>query len=185
MAESTPVKRCTDPDHEGPNPLPVGEFYLRYRSRPTSWMSRCKTCVKRRVDYWKRQNPERVRENDRHRGSPEKRREWARARRLADPGKHNAALRKYRSDTRGRVLSHYGSSCGCCGTTENLTIDHVAGGGAAHRRQVFGRRNGGGADFYAWLIANGFPDGYQVLCRPCNSSKADGERCRMDHEPAA
>ena len=35
--------------------------------------------------------------------------------------------------------------------------------------------------FYGWLIANGFPPGYQTLCRPCNASKADSPACRLDH----
>lgn len=90
-----------------------------------------------------------------------------------------------RYDTaRAEVLAHYSPSspprCACCGTTRKLTIDHVNGGGTAHRREIFGRPQSGW-QFYLWLIAENFPPGYQVLCRPCNGSKHDGERCRLDH----
>jgi len=32
-----------------------------------------------------------------------------------------------------------------------------------------------------WLIKNGFPEGFQTLCRPCNGSKGDGDRCKLNH----
>ena len=38
-----------------------------------------------------------------------------------------------------------------------------------------------GRDFYAWLVRNGFPEGFQTLCWPCNKSKDTGDRCRLDH----
>ena len=82
---------------------------------------------------------------------------------------------------RAAVLGRYGNRCACCGTTDDLTIDHVGGGGQAHRIALFGRSDTGSAAFYRWLIAQGFPPGYQTLCRPCNASKFDGEACRLDH----
>ena len=94
--------------------------------------------------------------------------------------KRNAAQRRRGKRDRDRVLDHYGRSCACCSTTELLTIDHIDGGGYAHRIELFGHP-GGSATFYRWLITNGFPSGYQVLCRPCNASKADGVACRLDH----
>jgi hypothetical protein len=77
------------------------------------------------------------------------------------------------------LFGHYGTVCACpgCGATEDLTIDHVNGGGRAHRKRL--RRYGSG--FWRWLIAEGFPDGYQTLCAPCNVSKAGGPACRIDH----
>jgi hypothetical protein len=75
------------------------------------------------------------------------------------------------------VLSHYGDVCACCGTADRLTIDHISGDGGEHREQV-----GGGWAIYRWIVANGFPEGFQVLCRPCNSSKHRGSRCRLNHE---
>jgi hypothetical protein len=65
------------------------------------------------------------------------------------------------------VLSHYGGVCGCCGEAEIrfLSIDHINGGGRAHREAMPGIR---GASFYRWLRGQGFPTGYRVLCHNCN-----------------
>ena len=74
------------------------------------------------------------------------------------------------------VFAHYGAVCSCpgCGATDDLAIDHVNGDGAEHRR-TFGVR------FHALLIAEGFPDGYQTMCRPCNTSKGEGQACQLWH----
>jgi len=73
---------------------------------------------------------------------------------------------------RDQVLDHYGRVCVCCGATRGLTIDHVNGDGKAHREELKG-------DLYRWLVQEGFPRGFQVLCTPCNSSKGTGLACRM------
>ena len=74
------------------------------------------------------------------------------------------------------VLVAYGRSCACCGETEPvfLTIDHIDGNGAEHRRQI---NNRGGSSFYYWLRQNGYPEGYQVLCWNCNSAKHINGTC--------
>lgn len=77
---------------------------------------------------------------------------------------------------RDQVLDHYGRVCACpgCGATEGLTIDHVdpaadlATGLTSYK-------------LCRWIIKNGFPEGFQILCKPCNSSKKDGPACRIDH----
>src|SRR6266850_6520947 len=63
------------------------------------------------------------------------------------------------------VLQHYGGACACCGETafEFLCIDHVNGGGSQHRKSI-----GFGYNFYKWLIDQGFPGGFRVLCHNCN-----------------
>lgn len=94
------------------------------------------------------------------------------------------AAQARRDDLRAAVFGHYGESCGCCGSTEQLTIDHIDGNGRAHRIELFGRHDRGGVHFYRWLIEQGFPDGFQVLCKGCNASKRLGERCRLDHDDA-
>jgi len=65
------------------------------------------------------------------------------------------------------ILSHYGGKCVCCGETtfEFLCIDHINGGGTAHRKEV-----GSGTPFYRWLRKT-YPSGYQVLCHNCNQAK--------------
>lgn len=76
------------------------------------------------------------------------------------------------SKVKTETLSHYSNGtplCACCG--ENilllLTVDHINGGGAAHRRAG----SGGGVNFYSKLRKQGYPPGYQVLCFTCNTGK--------------
>ena len=104
---------------------------------------------------------------------------------VANPDAARELQRRQRAANRAAVLAHYSPysppRCGAsCGTTERLTIDHVNGGGNEHRKEVIGTARGSHA-FYAWLIAQNFPPGFAILCRPCNSSKAEGENCRLAH----
>lgn len=72
----------------------------------------------------------------------------------------------YRQRMRAAVFSAYGGAkCACCGETniEFLTLDHINGGGTAHRKEV-----GAGDKMYRWLRDKGYPPGYRVLCFNCN-----------------
>lgn len=73
------------------------------------------------------------------------------------------------AEAKDDVLEHYGRECACCSERhrEFLTIDHIAGGGKAHRKIVGNR---GGWMFYKWLKKNGYPAGYRILCFNCNSA---------------
>ena len=66
------------------------------------------------------------------------------------------------------VRHAYGDKCACCGETEPLflTLDHVNGDGATHRRTL--RTN----DVHAWARKNGYPPSLQLLCWNCNAAKA-------------
>jgi hypothetical protein len=86
---------------------------------------------------------------------------------------HIAAKRK--------IFNHYGNGkCACCGETclEFLSLDHIAGGGAIHRKEV----GGGGIKMYYWLIANDFPEGYRVLCHNCNQAIGAYGYCPHERE---
>jgi hypothetical protein len=170
------VKRCT----RCGLPKPAEDFGLDRRN-PDGRQSRCREC-KRAHDREAAKTP-------------------------AGRARIEAALRRYRSTPAGRaairdrerdyrqrggraerrqrlrqqVFGHYGRSCACCGTAENPTIDHVNGDGSQHREELFGNGKQAGIRFYRWLVNNGFPEGYQTLCMPCNQSKSEGERCRLDH----
>lgn len=65
-----------------------------------------------------------------------------------------------------------GPKCACCGETEPLflSIDHVNGGGNAHRKAIKAAGEAGGG-FYQWLKKKGYPPGFQVLCQNCNVGK--------------
>jgi hypothetical protein len=89
--------------------------------------------------------------------------------------------REWYATYKAQVFDHYGHACACCGAADNLTIDHVDGDGGRHREEI----GEGSRTLYRWLIARGFPAGFQVLCFPCNRSKGSGDRCRLDHRPVA
>lgn len=64
------------------------------------------------------------------------------------------------------VFDHYGHACTYCGATEHLHVDHINGDGKAHRDATKLR-------IEQFLVANNFPQGYQILCRQCNIAKQD------------
>jgi len=84
-----------------------------------------------------------------------------------------------------KVLNHYSKgipSCACCGekTIEFLSIHHINGGGAKHKKSLSGH-------LYDWIIRENYPAGFQILCHNCNQAKGyygycphnkDGERMR-------
>jgi transcriptional regulator with XRE-family HTH domain len=83
---------------------------------------------------------------------------------------------KYRLDT----LRHYGGDpprCACCDERliEFLAIDHVNGGGNAHRREI--KRTRSASSFSLWLKQEGYPPGYRVLCHNCNMAIGFYGRC--------
>jgi hypothetical protein len=90
---------------------------------------------------------------------------------------HTAALRVA---NKSKVIKAYGGKCFCCGESEPsfLCIDHINDDGASHReligygRTTDGRRKvGSGSIMYAWLVKNGFPEDFQLLCANCNMAK--------------
>lgn len=82
-----------------------------------------------------------------------------------------------RERSRQEVYEHYGKTCACCGESEPkfLQIDHINGGGKAHRKTLSGRT------LAEWLVSSGFPGGFQILCANCNWAKGIHGRC--PHQP--
>lgn len=81
------------------------------------------------------------------------------------------------------VIEAYGGACACCGESEPvfLCVDHIENNGASHREQIGygrttdGRRKvGSGSVMNSWLVKNGFPGGFQLLCANCNLGKQRG-----------
>lgn len=118
-------------------------------------------------------------------GMKERKKAYGERWRAANKGteKFAAMLRKsqksYRRALRARVLLAYGGerpACACCGESivEFLAIDHIHGGGNAHRRSI---GSNCGASIYKWLERNGFPDGFQILCHNCNFAKSKHGGC--------
>lgn len=115
----------------------------------------CKQCTKDKAEAWRRDPV-----------NWEKRRETERLR----------AQRQRQAD-REAALVKYGPDCQCCGESIEtfLTIDHIDGDGADHRKEIFGsnykNRPPAGHRTYRWLRLNGYPSGFQVLCFNCNYAK--------------
>lgn len=69
-----------------------------------------------------------------------------------------------RKSLKQQAMAAYGGKCSCCGENEIdfLTIDHIGGGGRAHRAKI-------GSATYRWLKLNNYPKrGFRVLCFNCN-----------------
>lgn len=83
--------------------------------------------------------------------------------------RHSQKAAKKRLEIKLRVLLAYGGKCACCGEShfEFLTMDHVNNDGAKQRKEI-----GNASAIYKWIIANNFPEGFQVLCFNCNFSKS-------------
>ena len=91
--------------------------------------------------------------------------------------KKRETARKYYKNIRLAALAQYSNGkikCGCCGEPrmEFLTIDHVDGDGAKHRREIGKTRA-----IFNWLKKNKYPDGFQVLCYNCNCAKGQYKEC--------
>jgi hypothetical protein len=106
-------------------------------------------------------------------------REW----RKNNPEKSRASTKKSYDKARMEMLERYGGSppkCACCGETivEFLSIDHIEGNGAEHRREIekeYGWKLGGN-QLPFWLKRNDYPEGFQVLCYNCNLGKRPHEK---------
>ena len=88
----------------------------------------------------------------------------------------NEVRRRSNRALRDQILDYYGRQCCCCGESQDqfLTIDHIEGGGNAHRREI---KRLGGNGFYAWLRQSEFPSGFQTLCFNCNWAKGHHGHC--------
>jgi hypothetical protein len=81
----------------------------------------------------------------------------------------NLASLAYHRRLREEAIHHYGGACACCGETELafLAIDHIEGGGRAHRQAI----GWGGSNLYGWLHRMGYPTGFRCLCHNCNVAR--------------
>lgn len=85
---------------------------------------------------------------------------------LAQFRRHTDKIMKPLKDA--AFIAYGGYVCNCCGETEPifLSIDHIDGGGYEHRKTIHA-----GYSMYSWLKREGYPNGFQILCRNCNWGK--------------
>ena len=76
------------------------------------------------------------------------------------------------------AITHYGGCCACCGETyiPFLDIDHVNGGGSAHRKQYTNP-----VAYYRGLMAGEYSEPLQVLCGNCHHAKTRKYSCPPSH----
>jgi hypothetical protein len=103
-------------------------------------------------------------------------RAYNKAYRLKHHERLNNGKLSYWKRQRLQVLEHYSKGkieCACCGdqTYEFLGVDHINGGGNAHRKKLKSKY------ILSWLVQNNFPTGYQVLCHNCNLAKGFYGKC--------
>lgn len=83
-----------------------------------------------------------------------------------------------RAQRRREVLDWYGGKCACCGEAQEefLSMDHVNGGGAQHRREI--RKS-----LPQWLWEQGGPvEGFRILCHNCNQSRGAYGYCPHERD---
>jgi hypothetical protein len=195
LTDDIPSKRCSNSQCPKPNPQPVTAFSRNRRARD-GLQNECKTCAAVRGAAWRKREPSYLREY--HAANRERLLEQQKQHRedhideaRARQRQHYADNReqfleyqeRYRAELAAIVFNHYGWQCACPGcSSTDLCVDHVNGDGPQHRTELYGHPTRYyTTTFYLWLIDNGFPDGFQTLCRPCNSSKRTGTHCRMHH----
>lgn len=82
------------------------------------------------------------------------------------PEHYKAKRFQYRTERRLRIINHYGGRCEDCGESDYrfLEIDHIDGGGVRHIKEI--RKQG--FEINSWIIKNGYPSGFRILCGNCN-----------------
>jgi len=100
------------------------------------------------------------------------RREICRTRNRTHREEHREYHARRNEGIKLKILKYYGTgkvACVKCGEARLpcLSIDHIDGGGKAHKISIGKRGNG----FYRWLIDQDFPPGYQTLCMNCQFIK--------------
>ncbi|MBA7662760.1 hypothetical protein ES703_70793 [subsurface metagenome] len=151
-----PTKRCSRCGET----KPLDDFYRDSRSKDQhdAW---CKDCFNKYRQVW--------RETHRDREALKAHERYLKNK---DQNIRNSSARYQQRKI--SLVAHYSSNtngCACCGESDIrfLSIDHINGNGNQHRKKI-GCTSG--ENFYRWLIREGMPEGYQVLCYNCNMARA-------------
>jgi len=181
-------KRCT----KCHKTKPLDEFYRDKTNKEHNKGSWCKECAKAKSAKYRESHSEEAQEYSRlyyelhseeareyrrryRKDYPEKIREENRRYKRTHPNKGKESSRRYQRALKIEILSYYSDGnlkCVICAEKRLacLSIDHIRGGGEAHRKEIKGT---GGGFFYKWLKKNGYPNGYQVLCMNCQWIKRE------------
>ena len=158
----------------------VSEFY--YNKTTKRFFVECKECNRARNRKWCEEHRKQRLEHKRHYAKKHSVECTAKVKRWAQehPEARKRISATWRWKIRLEIIKEYGGKCSCCGETipEFLTIDHIDGKGAEHRRQMGKGKTFAGAAFYLFLREQGYPkDNYQLLCMNCNFAKGHFRVC--------
>lgn len=86
--------------------------------------------------------------------------------------------KRYKTD----VVNHYGGKCDCCGESrlEFMTLEHINGDGGKKRKNKEHPKTG--YALYKWIIKNGYPTFFGILCYNCNIAKGFYGYCPHERE---
>ena len=179
------LRQCSHCDRD----LPRDAFYAATLARNEG---PCKECVKAQVTrYYEKLKTNHLcfgckskKVSEKHTLCPACRKVWRD--RYHQNGDRNRQLSRERhfKDKVAAFEAYGGAICKCCGETgfDFLSIDHINGDGAAHRKEIAGNRKSSyqtcaGHQTYQWLRVNNYPPGFQVLCMNCNFAKGHFGEC--------
>lgn len=139
--------------------LPLVNFV--FRQSKSRYSSRCKECISKQNKAYYSRNRDQVKASARkyYWENREKIREY-------DNWYHKERHRKLKA----QVVEHYGGKCACCGEEEILflSVDHIDENGAEMRKSG---SHPTGTQFFQWLVRQGYPLDFQILCYNCNIAK--------------
>jgi hypothetical protein len=126
----------------------------------------------RRQKYWDNIEQRRAQTNQYNNSEERKKHRSDYAKKYNQEHLHELTVKRryHRRNARLKVYQHYSNGtmkCAKCGNNDIdvLSIDHINGGGNAHRKNVVHSHT------EEWLVRNNFPDGFQVLCMNCQFKK--------------
>ena len=92
---------------------------------------------------------------------------------------HRGKYARYDARFRQQLLDSLGRCCVCCGEDAPvfLTLDHVGGGGEAHRRRVSPKSNNSRHVYREAIQDPQKHKKYRILCWNCNLATAYGRVC--------
>jgi hypothetical protein len=141
----------------------------------STWDERTKNVHRACVKRWRAAHPDKMKEasaksNAARREKYKTDESYREARKAESRGIMPEIQRKRRARLKAEVFNHYGRICACCGEREDLflTLGHVNGDGAQHRRSLGMGRSGSGATLWLDTIRRGFPKDLRVECYNCN-----------------
>lgn len=156
-------------------PADIEHFPWREKkNRLDSW---CRQCYRDNTNLHHAKDPELKRQKDRDYRRSQGEAYYARkrlryqSRSLTARERAKIRARRHNEKLKREAMDHYGGAiCCCCGETEilMLSLDHIAGDGAAHRKSLTGSTHRMAGTTHGWAKANGYPPIFQVLCMNCN-----------------